>query len=227
MLRSFQIVIVTTSLFFSSFVMYGFEIDSTEDSSIDFVSIEATLSSKIIHFQWSVDAEKSGDYFIIEKSIDQKNWKKVSRVESIENHKNRHTYAISEINLAEAKNEYFRISRVDAFGNNEVLDIINVNQPILSNLSLIPIQGKVENQIQLSYDSMICSHGEVMVINQDGETKYKNSIYSENGYNRYLLDIKSLNAGRYLIVIKDEYGNKTTRALNVYDNSRKGRKSKF
>jgi len=224
MLRSIHLILASVGFFLSTLTIYGFEIDSTEDSSIDFVSIEATISSKIIHFQWDVNAENSGDYFIIEKSIDKKNWKKVSRVESVENHRNRHTYSISEINLVEAKEEYFRISRVDAYGNIEILDVINVHQPILSNLSLIPIQGKVENQIQLSYDSMICSHGEIEVVNQDGKTKFKNSIYSENGYNHYLLNIKNYEAGRYLIIIKDEYGNKTTRALNVYEKSKRRRR---
>lgn len=227
MLRSIQTILVSASLFISSFSIYGFEIDSTEDSSIDFIAIEATLSSKIIHFQWDVNAEKSGDYFIIEKSINQKTWVKLSRVASIANHKERHTYSISEINLAEAKSEYFRISRIDIYGKVEVLDVININQPILANLSLIPIQGKIQEQIQLSYDSMICSHGEVVVLNQDGETAFNTSIYSQNGYNHYLLNIKSFTPGRYLIVIKDEYGNKTSRALNVYDGSRNKRKSKF
>lgn len=64
-------ILVSTGLFIYSFSAFGFEIDSTEESSVDFIAIEATLSSKIIHFQWDVNAEQSGDYFIIEKSTDQ------------------------------------------------------------------------------------------------------------------------------------------------------------
>lgn len=227
MLNFIQRILLFALLFSSSVVVYGFEIDSTEESSIDFIAMEATLSSKIIHFQWDVNAEQNGDHFIIEKSTDQQNWVKLSRVESIANHKERHTYSVSEINLVEAKNEYFRISRVDEYGSVTVLDEININQPILSNLSLIPIQGKVDEEIRLSYDSMIWSHGEVSVTNQLGEMRFKTNLYSEKGYNHYLLNIKGYPPGRYIIVIKDEFGNKTSRALNVYDQSRKSRKSKF
>ena len=101
-MKTLLTLLATATFIISSFSVFGFEIDSTEDSSIDFVAIEATLSSKVIHFQWDVNTEKSGDYFIIEKSTDKVNWRKVSRVESIENHKERHTYSVSEINLAEA-----------------------------------------------------------------------------------------------------------------------------
>ena len=54
----------------------GSDSDSTENKDIKFVSMEATLSSKIIHFKWDVDQEVKGDYFLIEKSIDQENWKR-------------------------------------------------------------------------------------------------------------------------------------------------------
>lgn len=148
-------------------------------------------------------------------------------MESIANHKERHTYSISEINFLEAKNEYFRISRVDAYGTTTILDEINISQPILSNLSLIPIQGKVEEEIRLSYDSMISSKGELTVTSQDGTNKFLTKVHSEKGYNHYLLNIKGYEPVRYIIVIRDEYGNKVTRALNVFDESRKRRRSKF
>ena len=226
-MRTIQLILVSAGLFFSAFSAFGFEIDSTEESSIDFIAIEATLSSKIIHFQWGVNAEQSGDYFIIEKSTDRQSWVKLTRVESIANHQERHTYSISEINLIEAKNEYFRISRVDAYGTKTVLDEINISQPILSNLCLIPIQGKVDEEIRLSYDSMISSKGELTVTGQDGASKFLSKVNSEKGYNHYLLNIKGYEPGRYIIVIKDEFGNKVTRALNVFDESRKRRRSKF
>lgn len=213
--------------FMCTFTSLAFEVDSTEESSIDFITIEATLSSKIIHFQWDVNAEKQGDFFIIEKSTDRSNWVQLTRVESIANHQERHSYSVSEINMAEALHEYFRISRVDIYGDTTELDVINVNQPILSNLSLIPIQGKVDEEIRLSFDSLILSTGELVVQNMQGEVQFKTMINSEKGYNHYLLQIKNYPPGRYLITIKDEFGNKTSRSLNVFDASRKKRKSKF
>ena len=226
-MKTLLTLLATATFIISSFSVFGFEIDSTEDSSIDFVAIEATLSSKVIHFQWDVNTEKSGDYFIIEKSTDKVNWRKVSRVESIENHKERHTYSVSEINLAEAGHEYFRITRIDAYGEEKILDVINVSQPILSNIYLIPVQGKVENQIRLSFDSLINAHGTIKVLNGNGENVFLTNNYINNGYNNYTLDIKSYPAGRYLIVIQDEFDNKITRSLNVFDESRKTRRSKF
>jgi len=224
-MKALQLLFFSTASLFLSLQGFAFEIDSTEDSSIDFIGMEATLSSKIIHFQWDVNAEQSGDYFVIEKSTDQQTWIQLTRIESIANHKERHTYSVSEINLVEAENEFFRISRVDVYGQTKVLDKININQPVLGNMILIPIQGKVLEEIRLSYDSLILSKGEVTVSNEAGEIQFKTSIHSEKGYNHFLLNIKDYPAGRYLIVIKDEFGNKTSRALTVHEKGRKGRRS--
>ena len=138
MKRSSKIAFVLCFSMFS-FSSLAFDVDSTEDSSIDFLSMEATLSSKIVHFKWEVEAESKGDYFIIEKSIDQENWAEVKRVESIENHQDRHTYEVSEINFAEGVKEFFRIIRVDAYGSISELDRVNINQPVLTNMMLIPV----------------------------------------------------------------------------------------
>ena len=106
MTRSSTIALIVLCLYVFSFSSLALDVDSTEDSSIDFLSMEATLSSKIVHFKWEVEAESKGDYFIIEKSIDQENWKEVKRVESVENHQDRHTYEISQINFAEGVKEF-------------------------------------------------------------------------------------------------------------------------
>ncbi|MFT6981939.1 MAG: hypothetical protein ACJAUD_000706 [Crocinitomicaceae bacterium] len=116
MIRSLTFALVFLGSTVLSFSSFAYDVDSTEESSIEFLSMEATLSSKIVHFKWEVSNESKGDYFIIEKSVDQSNWAEVKRVVSVENHLDRHTYEISEINFVEGIEgieEYFRILRVE------------------------------------------------------------------------------------------------------------------
>ncbi|MCH2229393.1 MAG: hypothetical protein MK105_03530 [Crocinitomicaceae bacterium] len=200
---------------------YVFESDSTEDRDISFVSMVATLSSKIIHFRWDVEREKKGAYFQIEKSIDKETWKKVTRVKSIGNHNERHTYEVSEINFAEGAHEFFRIKRVDNLGKETVLDVVNVNHPVLTNMLLVPVQGKVNKLMSLSYDSKISGYVNVSVIDEEGVLAFETQQEVVEGYNRLELNIKLFDEGIYTVRIRDAFDNKISKRLTVYGKRRK------
>lgn len=106
---------------FNTFVSNASDGDSTS-SSIAFNGLEATLSSRIIHFKWDVSSEENGAFILVEKSLNEEDWTEVAKVASLKSHKEQHTYEISEINFAEGVNEYFRIVRVDEFGKKTELD---------------------------------------------------------------------------------------------------------
>ena len=216
----FIITLLSTVISFGS----PSDIDSTI-SSIDFVKMVATPASKIIHFKWDVNAETKGDYFLIEKSIDNKNWNTVTRVESLGYHKDRHTYMVSEINLAESALELFRIKRVDKWSNETILDVVNVKQPILSSLILIPQSKTENNQLIVSYTSLLSSHGTIRVFNMDGETLFEEHMELSFGYNRVVVDTRKFEFGNYIIIVRDEFDNKLSKSL-ILENT-KNRKSKF
>ncbi len=211
-------LLVFGSILFVQSVAFGFFVDSDTSgaSSIRFEKMEATLSSRIIHFRWSVSAESNGDHFLIEKSIDQENWSRVTRVQSLKNHEEQHTYEISEINFAEGVSEYFRIVRVDEFGEKTELDRINLNRPVLTNILLIPTPRKVNKETTVSYDSMIDARGNIRVYSQSGEIVLEKPIHISEGYNRFIIAIKDFDAGDYQIVVQDEFGNKISKRLVVY-----------
>ena len=190
--------------------------DSSQVSYIEFKGLEATSAKKVIHFKWEVEKENKGDYFLIEKSLDGETWKKVSQVKSLGSYNERHTYAVSEINFAEGAYEYFRITRVDKYGKKEVLDKIEINQPILTNMLLLPVKGKANKLMTLSYDSLICAEGKIIVQNKEGEILIEKTVHLSEGYNRLELNIKSLPGGKYLVIVRDEFENKTSKALTVY-----------
>lgn len=193
------------------------KVDSSEESSILFVQMKAVSSSKIIHFSWEVEEEQNGDHFIIEKSIDDgTTWTRVSRVESIGNHKERHTYKISEINMIEGITEYFRVRRVDVDGETKVLDAININHPILYNMKLIPNPKNVKKATTISCESLICSDGVMKIYNSDGELVQDRKLNLSKGYNRAQIEVKKLEPGEYRVSIYDEFDNKLTKRLVVH-----------
>ena len=213
----FLAVVSWGSIFAADFLFHSPKVDSSEESSILFVQMKAVSSSKIVHFSWDVDEESNGDYFIIEKSIDDgKSWTPVSRVESIGNHKERHTYKISEINMIEEITEYFRVSRVDIDGETSVLDAVNINHPILSNMKLIPHPKNVRKATTISCESLICSEGILKIYNRSGELIEKRKLDLSKGYNRCQVEIKKLDRGEYRVTIQDEFNNTLTKRLVVH-----------
>ncbi len=202
---------------FMSLKSFSFaEGDSVQNSSVILCNFNATLAKKIVHFKWNVRAEKKNGYFIIEKSIDKKEWRKLTRIESIGTHEEQHTYSISEINFAEGPEEFFRISWIGENGNIEVLDIVEINQPILQNMLLIPIKGKANKQMLLSYDSMIISRGKITILDEGGEIVLLKTVQQIDGYNREILNIRNLKSGTYHVLVRDEFNNTLSRNLTVY-----------
>lgn len=196
---------------------YVWKIDSSEESSISFGHMTAIPSSKIVHFSWDVDEEQNGDHFLIEKSIDDgQTWQPVTRVESIGNHKERHTYKVSEINMVEGVSEYFRVSRVDIDGEKKVLDAVNIDHPILTNMKLIPNPKNVKKATTVSCESLICSDGEMTIYNKDGILIEKRNLSLSQGYNRCQIEVKNLAPGEYRVSIKDEFDNTLTKRLVVH-----------
>ncbi len=194
-----------------------FDVDSSEARSIEFIQLEAVSSARIVHFKWDVAWEQNGKYFIIEKSVDgEETWREISRVKSVENHNERHTYEISEINMAEEAREIFRISRVDVNGNVQVLDKVDINHPILSNLKLIPDPKRVHKMVTVSCESMIDSEGEMYVYDAAGDLVLVKSMPMSDGYNRLELSIKNFNPGRYRVVVRNQFSDAVSRTLTVH-----------
>ena len=204
---------------FNTFVSNASDGDSTS-SSIAFNGLEATLSSRIIHFKWDVSSEENGAFILVEKSLNEEDWTEVAKVASLKSHKEQHTYEISEINFAEGVNEYFRIVRVDEFGKKTELDRININRPVLSNILLIPSPKKINKETVISYDSMIASRGSITIYSQDSAILLDKMIDISEGYNRYTINIKDFAAGNYSVVILDEYDNKIAKRLVVHNGRR-------
>lgn len=218
MIRTFLLSVLTIcSLLITPFVF-------ANASSIDFVSLEANSSEKVIHFKWNVNSETQGDHFFIEKSINGEEWELVTTVPSIGDHNDPHTYMISKINQAEGANELFRIQRVDKFGSRAVMDQVNINHPALVNIYLIPATKATKKQVIVSYNSLLNSRGSITVLNQHGDIVNEKKVHISEGYNRLVIDTKAFEKGVYKVVLQDQFQNVLSKE---YIHGRKVGKTKF
>ena len=209
------VYIITFLAFIPALFAVTNDVDSSETSEILFTKLEAVASSRIVHFKWEVENETKGSRFVIEKSIDKINWKEIQSVQSLSNHKERHTYQLSEINFAESVIEYFRISRIDENGIRTVLDVVSLDQPILSNLLLLPDPKKTKSLLVLSYDSLISSKGTLYIRSENGDVVDERYLFFDEGYNRLVLNYKKYDSGIYQIILRDEFDNRVVKTFRV------------
>lgn len=189
--------------------------DST-GSSIEFESFEVRLSSRVVHIHFEVRAEKFGQFFVIEKSVDEENWKSVSTLTSEGNYTNPQTYETSLIDFADGVLEYYRLIRIDMYGDTMELGQDIIRRKALKNMQLVPVSGKTHKEIYVTYDSMISAEGIMTVMSRDGTIVEDLDISIAEGYNRFKLTIKNYEKGDYLVTIRDTNENKISKRLVVY-----------
>jgi hypothetical protein len=155
-----------------------------------------------VNLKWQTTSEINNDYFIIEKSIDEKNWIVTEKIKGAGNSNSIITYQTND----EIENGigviYYRLKQVDFNGevtifnpivinlNNNLPTIISVENPIQNNTCNIKLFS--ENQTVLT----------VTIRNILGNTVQQTS-YITKGNTLLSLDVATLNNGIYFLEIKD------------------------
>ena len=191
------------------------EIDSSCGSWIKFIDFNAVKSSNVIHFTWTVEAESNGDHFTIEKSSNGIDWKVIVEAKSMSDHVLPHTYQISIINFADARNETFRLNRIDSNNQSKELGDAKIMYAALTDILVIPSVKRKYKELIVSYDSRVSSEGIIIVMSEESEIVFEKSITFDEGYNRFVLDISKLEKGRYQVTVKNIYQDKLSKVFSV------------
>lgn len=207
---SILILLLSISSFASAFD------DDSTGSSIELTSFDIRLSSRVVHIHFEVASEKLGQFFVIEKSVDQENWNSITTIASLKNHHMPHIYETSVIDFADGVIEYYRLIRLDIYGDTTELGKDIIKRKVLKNIQLIPVTGKAHKEIFITYDSMLSSEGTVTIMKRDGTIVDELEVSIAQGYNRMKLTIKNYDKGDYLIIIRDFDENKISKRLVVY-----------
>jgi hypothetical protein len=139
--------------------LFASDEDSTAQGKIKFVDLSAVPSVKVVHLEWTVAQEEDGAWFIIEKSLDAKTWEEKGRRPSIGDHTVYQTYLQSVTNFPESAIEYFRLSRINKYGDTTVLDVSIIQHAALYNMRLIPDREKITQRVTLTFEALVAGNG--------------------------------------------------------------------
>lgn len=214
MLKKIQLTtLLTFAIFFATAHLSAQEQDS---SAIDYIKMELQSFKNSVNIKWEVSTESGGDHFVIEKYISENNWQRKTAEDSKKDHIFYQTYEKSITNYAQKHVELFRIIRVDAKGVSTVLDTAKVYHPVLSNIKLEQVPGKLNKEVWVTYKCLKEESVNISIINLEGDIFYDKYYDAELGDNTVLIKIKKLKPGQYQIVVRDEMDNKLTKLLRVY-----------
>jgi hypothetical protein len=108
-----------------TFITFGSK-DNVNPLPVDLIDFSCECYSDHIYTSWITASETNSDYFIIEKSIDTKNWFKLAEIAAagFSNIEKSYSYIDYAINN---NNHYYRLKQVDYNGKEETFSIIHIN----------------------------------------------------------------------------------------------------
>jgi hypothetical protein len=168
------------------------------------MSFGAEKEGSSVNISWKVSENETGDYFIVEKSADGKNFSAIATVE-MSGFKGTSEY--SSTDNASAGTTYYRLKIVNrdnsvsyskvviVKGGNENVDVKLLNNPATANLN---ISYKSDKQINTT----------LKVYAMSGAQVYQTNLKASAGTNNISVPVQQLQNGSYVLVIDSIQGKK-------------------
>lgn len=170
---------------------------------IEWLSLDAEYKNNQSIIDWKTTINKELDYFIVERSSNGKDWKKIGKVMTSQTIAS--SYSTLDYQFIDkewvAQLTYYRINQFDKNGSSQYSPVVSVNPKRTGELTIYPNPAK--DKLYISYlnqnrpiqITIISSIGKLISVNQ-----------IENTNNEVELNIAHLSAGIYLISIQLENG---------------------
>lgn len=169
---------------------------------IQLVSFDATCNNKQVHLNWSTNSEIRNDYFIVDYTLDGKNWTELNRINSKGSGSIlRHYTIIDEL----PGNKYYRLTQVDKDGRKETFKTIVSNcDNTAQDITIFPNPSQAAFTLQ--FQSAIDETVALTVFDNLGRKLAGKEITVKKGFNSVPLEL-DLTPGVYSILVKQHSQN--------------------
>ena len=189
----------------------GATLDCTPPLPVTLVKFEAKCDKNRSLLEWTTDSEINNDFFIVEKSGPDLNFKEIGKVFGSGNSQTINHYSFSD---TEPNNEtaYYRLIQVDYDGSVQYHRIVASNchdysfNVVKTNLT--------SNNLDLLITSGTNEHLTISLYNSTGKLITKEDKELNTGNNSISLNNFNLSKGIYLISIQGEYNNYSQKVLS-------------
>ena len=164
---------------------------------IEMTRFYGTCSDNISELNWTTASEHNNDYFLLDQSLNGVDFETVATVDGAGTSTDEIDYSVR---VSSEKGSYFRLRQVDFDGRSEQTDVIYVacEEP---EVDVFP--NPFENQIVVKIDKKNVRRPVIKIRDLNGKEVFMLTLVEEH-QNEYVLDLRTLNPGMYLLQISDE-----------------------
>lgn len=174
---------------------------------VKLTKFDAIAKGNDVRCNWQTQIEQNSSHFIVERSNDAIHFNEAGIVRGAGNNSVPINYSFTDkkILLADYRYLYYRLKMVDIDGTYEYSDIVAIKLKLSSALSVYP--NPVVSKMILGFISDRNDNSSLVVFNSTGIKVYEKSIEIIKGNNNIQLNINSLPAGAYFILLngKNQY----------------------
>jgi predicted extracellular nuclease len=169
---------------------------------VSLLSFTVSTKNNNIVFNWKTATETNTNRFEIEQSTNGKDFTTIATVAAAGNSSVEKSYAYTgNINPVTT---YYRLKMIDADGKSTTSAIVKIaaskNGFALGNVYPVP----AKNKVTVEWNSNHTSATTISIIDVNGRTVRTANVQAVTGFNQFVLDIQTLNAGQYFIRLKSE-----------------------
>lgn len=149
---------------------------------------------------WSTATENNNEGFIVERSIDGRNFENVGQVEGAGNSTEVKKYRFLDASANKGA-AYYRLRQLDYDGTVAYTDVIVINKKSVNNFTIFAMSTPKNNVIDMTVMATENVDFEYSVANMDGTVLFSKKQALTKGFNILNIDIASLNGGTYKVVL--------------------------
>ncbi|NLR93163.1 T9SS type A sorting domain-containing protein [Flammeovirga agarivorans] len=168
------------------------------DLPVELISFTAEAVNDDVEINWETASEFNADYFLVQKSIDNKNWETIHKVSAQGTTNVSTSYEYTDIAVAESA--YYRLHQFDFDGRSEIFGPIKVNavSNILADFLVYPNHNQKGEKVNFEFSRQI-SLDEYYVLNI---LNIKGELIMSKEFNKQIGSItlpEDINTGMYLL----------------------------
>ncbi|HEY8402377.1 MAG TPA: glycosyl hydrolase [Cytophagaceae bacterium] len=152
-------------------------------------------NAEVVDLFWSTSSEKDNEYFILERSIDGKNFIQIARVKGMGNSSSMQHYFYKDVNPHIGMN-YYRLRQADTDGKESISRVISVNFDASITFSIIP--NPTDQLITISFNES--SEYSISLHSSLGQMLFER----DNVINSEQIDLSEYPSGMYMLKVIDK-----------------------
>jgi len=191
---------------FSAFRIFGTSDASYTALPVELVSFTGSNVGEYNRLDWTTASEQNTSKFIVEKSIDGRNWVYLGERTAAGNSSVQLTYSFNDYSPTQGNN-YYRLKMIDLDQTFDYSNILNI--PVngtLVNAIVAVYPNPVSNQLNVDIQSTQNVETEIKIYNVIGEIAMNKTFVLTKGINKLQLNSSNLPQGSYILEFTDAVG---------------------